>query len=248
VYPDTDVDDGAIGASAGTSGTFDVTGSGTTATDFIYSLDLPPASSNPPLSEIAHANNNVGSFSVTPPSPGPHTLYGYAVDAAGDHSGTFAYPFMAAAHPSSTCTSLSACYNNTGITSDSDMSAGNLDGGGHSFSATDLNNAGWNSGGKITVDGATLTLPSFGTGGHDNVLADNQTVTYSGSGDALVLHRHGDFPARERQQSDDREPVDVRVFGTDRPDQGHRLDHPAGHGRRRQPARVGPAHLRDGHT
>ncbi|WNM29650.1 LamG-like jellyroll fold domain-containing protein [Streptomyces sp. Li-HN-5-11] len=187
LYPNTDDVDSAVGAAAGTTGAFDIDGSGTTATKFVYNLDVPPAKSSPPASETVTASGNKATVKVTPPSPGPHTLYVYAVDGAGDDSGDFAYPFIAAGHAGTTCASLAACYNNVGISSDSNKSQADLDGTGHSFSATDLAGAGWSSGGKITVDGTTLTLPSFGSGQKDNVLAGNQTVTYSGSGSALVF-------------------------------------------------------------
>ena len=115
-------------------------------------------------------------FSLTPPSPGPHTLYGFGADAAGDASGYQAYRFIASPHPHTTCSSLAACYDNTGISPDNNPSAANFDGAGNSFSATDLTNAGWNSGGKLTVDGGTFTLPAYGSGQADNVLAANQII------------------------------------------------------------------------
>ncbi|MGR6972468.1 LamG-like jellyroll fold domain-containing protein [Streptomyces cynarae] len=187
LYPNTDQNDGVVGASAGTTGKFDISGNGTTATKFVYHLDVPPATSNPPSGQYVTTTTNSATVSITPPSPGPHTLYVYSVDGAGDDSGEFAYPFIAAGHPGSACTSLAACFNNTGISSDSNMGQADLDGSGNSLSATDLANAGWTSGGKVTVDGATLTLPSFGSGQKDNLLAGNQTITYSGSGNALVF-------------------------------------------------------------
>jgi hypothetical protein len=115
-------------------------------------------------------------FGLTPPSPGPHTLYGYAADAAGNASGYQTYSFTAAGDPASTCTSLAACYDNTGISLDNNTALANFDGAGNSFSATDLGNAGWNPGGKLTIDGGTFTLPSYGSGLADNVLAANQTI------------------------------------------------------------------------
>ncbi len=191
LYPDTDVTDAAVGATAGTPGKFDITGSGTAATKFIYNLDVPPAKSSPPASETVTASSNAATITVTPPSPGPHTLYVYATDAAGDDSGDFAYPFLAAGHPNTTCTSLTACFDNTGISADSNPSQANLDGAGYSFSQTDLNNAGWSSGSKVTVDGATIALPAFGSGQKDNVLAANQTITLNGTtgltGNGLVF-------------------------------------------------------------
>jgi hypothetical protein len=61
-------------------------------------------------------------------------------------------------------------------TSTGSSGGGNADGGGNSFSLPQLESAGWNPGGKITVDGATFTLPGFGTGSPDNLLAANQTI------------------------------------------------------------------------
>ena len=127
-------------------------------------------------SEVAQLYTS-STVAVTPPSPGPHTLYAYAADAAGDPSGYQAYSFTAAGDPVSTCASLAACYDNTGISPDSNTALANFDGAGNSFSATDLSNAGWASGSKLTVDGGTFTLPKYGTGQADNVLAANQTIT-----------------------------------------------------------------------
>jgi Concanavalin A-like lectin/glucanases superfamily len=52
--------------------------------------------------------------------------------------------------------------------------------GANSFSSEDLTNAGWKSEKKVTVDGATFTLPAFGSGQNDNVLAANQTIGWPG--------------------------------------------------------------------
>jgi len=56
------------------------------------------------------------------------------------------------------------------------------DGGGDNFYAPQLTSAGWDSGGDVTVDGATFTLPSFGSCGADNLLAANQTIGTGGTG------------------------------------------------------------------
>lgn len=185
VYPNTD-QGGGTGAASGTAGTFDVSvASGASATKFVYSVDIPPATSNPPSSQVVSASSNAAKITITPYSPGPHTLWVYAVDAAGDDSGTTGYPFLATGDPGTSCASLSACFDNSGISSDSSPGQADLDGSGNSFSAGDLNSAGWNSAGKLTVNGATFTLPAFGSGQKDNVLAANQTISYSGSGSAL---------------------------------------------------------------
>ncbi len=117
-------------------------------------------------------------LNVTPPSPGPHFLSAYATDAAGDTSGHQTYPFMASADANRTCASLAACFNNTAISPDNNPGLGAVDGI-NSFSATDLTNAGWNSGSQVTVNGATFTLPNYGAGQADNVLAANQTIAYN---------------------------------------------------------------------
>ena len=115
---------------------------------------------------------------ITPAWPGPHNLYAYAVDAAGDQSQTFDYPFLVSMDPSKPCASLAACMNDTASTANPKSTAGNnstIDGV-NALSSTDLGNAGW-TGNSVTVDGATFTLPKFGTGGADNVLAANQTIS-----------------------------------------------------------------------
>ncbi|WP_329134556.1 hypothetical protein OG552_19265 [Streptomyces sp. NBC_01476] len=187
LYPNTD-QDGVAGAPAGTLGHFSIaTSGGTSATKFVWSVDIPPATSNPPAAQTVTASANAATIPVTPYSPGPHTLWVYAVDAAGDDSGTTGYPFLATGDAATTCASLAACADNTGISSDTNTAQADMDGSGDSLSATDLANAGWTSGGKVTVDGATFTLPAFGSGQKDNVLAANQTVTYGGSGNALEI-------------------------------------------------------------
>ncbi|OIV39499.1 hypothetical protein BIV57_00140 [Mangrovactinospora gilvigrisea] len=186
-YPDAD-NGGAVGAAAGTEGYFAAQSSGTTRVqEFVFSLDVPPPTTNPPNADVTLASGNAGAMYETPPSPGPHTVWVYAVDDAGDISGTSAYRFVAAGDASTTCSSLASCYDNTGISPDSDPSKADLDGSGDSFSATDLAGAGWASGGKATINGTTFTLPAFGSGQADNVLAHNQTVNFTGSGSALTF-------------------------------------------------------------
>jgi hypothetical protein len=124
-------------------------------------------------------NTNNANITITPPYAGPHTLYIYAVDAAGDVSGATSYPFTAVGHATTSCDSLALCYNNTAISPDGNPALANADGSGHSLSATDLTNAGWTTGSNVIIDGANLTLPAFGSGQKDNVIAANQTVTYS---------------------------------------------------------------------
>ncbi|MGW1758824.1 hypothetical protein [Streptomyces mirabilis] len=88
----------------------------------------------------------------------------------------------------------SGCLNNAATsTFTSTTSPADADGSGNSFNAADLTStAGWQSGKTVTVDGATITLPKFGTGTYDNMLASGQTITVPSSGavntgDAVVF-------------------------------------------------------------
>lgn len=189
-YPDLD-NGGGMGTSAGVPGYFTFTDTGSTATKFYFNLDVPPPQTNPPASMVATASGNEAYVQITPPSPGPHTLWVTAVDAAGDTSASMAsYRFEANydAIPNGqlvpiqrVCTSFANCRNNIAVSDNSSMSQGNADGnakGSASFSAEDLAAAGWTADGRVTVDGANFTLPSWGTGVSDNVLAANQALTY----------------------------------------------------------------------
>ncbi|MFJ7899765.1 hypothetical protein ACIQ6V_04490 [Streptomyces sp. NPDC096198] len=124
---------------------------------------------------------------MTPPAPGTHTLYAYAVDAAGNVSAQQQYEFTALGHAAKTYASLPAAFNNTAVTDDGNHTTGDADGYGATLSLQDLKAAGWQPGGKITVDGAPFTLPNFGSSAGDNVMAANQTIRMNGSGQALVF-------------------------------------------------------------
>lgn len=118
-------------------------------------------------------------------------------------SGTSAQPPRTASHSTRspaaaqlTCAidDTSGCLNNTATsTFTTTTSPADADGSGNSFDAADLTRtAGWRSGKTVTIDGATITLPKFGTGSYDNMLASGQTVTLPGSGvvntgDAVVI-------------------------------------------------------------
>ncbi|MFD7883580.1 LamG-like jellyroll fold domain-containing protein [Streptomyces bauhiniae] len=88
--------------------------------------------------------------------------------------------------PALTCTinTTSSCQNNTATsTFTTTTSPADADGSGNSINAADLTStAGWQSGKTVTVDGASVALPKFGTGTYDNMLASGQTVTVPGSG------------------------------------------------------------------
>lgn len=176
-YPDAD-NGGGFGPAAGTLATFTLTNTGTAATKFVYGLDQPPPTDNPPASQTVPASGNSGTVQLKAPSAGPHTLWVASLDVANDASSVAGYSFLASGHAGTTCASLTACFNNTAISADTAMASGHADGTA-SYSAADLSAAGWTSGGTVTVNGAALTLPAFGSGQPDNVLAANQTVTFN---------------------------------------------------------------------
>ncbi|MCM2419638.1 hypothetical protein [Streptomyces sp. RKAG293] len=202
------------GAAAGTPGTFTASvnpgTSNNTAAKFVYGLDAQPPTSNPPATQTVNAVNNSAPIPVTPPGPGTHTLWVYAVDGAGNASAMYSYEFIAMGHAPRTYPSLQAAFNNTAVSSNSTPGAANADADGQSLSLQDLQAADWQPGGKLTVDGATFTLPAFGSGAADNVMAANQTIGMNGvSGNALVFlatSTHG-YTASDLNPADHSSPV-----------------------------------------
>ncbi|MEU6509729.1 LamG-like jellyroll fold domain-containing protein [Streptomyces sp. NPDC046942] len=88
--------------------------------------------------------------------------------------------------PALTCAinTTSSCLNNTATsTFTTTTSTADADGSGNSINSPDLTStSGWQSGRTVTVDGANVTLPKFGAGTYDNMLASGQTLTFPGSG------------------------------------------------------------------
>ncbi|HWG62717.1 MAG TPA: glycoside hydrolase family 3 C-terminal domain-containing protein [Streptosporangiaceae bacterium] len=89
--------------------------------------------------------------------------------------------------------SLTSTFDNPGISDDANPTAGNLDGGGDSYSAQALTTAGFSPGATITHDGLTFTWPSAASGKPDNAVAAGQTFAMSGSGNTLGLLGTGDY-------------------------------------------------------
>jgi hypothetical protein len=87
------------------------------------------------------------------------------------------------------CQSLSAAFDNTGITADSSPGGGNFDGGGLSYSDSGLPAPG----STVTVGTVNLTWPSATSGAADNVIAEGQTIDLSGSGSALAFLGAADY-------------------------------------------------------
>ncbi|MBE1573793.1 NEW3 domain-containing protein [Amycolatopsis roodepoortensis] len=92
--------------------------------------------------------------------------------------------------------SLSAAYGNVGVTDAAHVAVGDIDGGGSSFRAEGLAEAGLKPGAGFSALGARLTWPVTGAGQKDNVLASGQTIEVRGSGTKLVLTGTGTGTAK----------------------------------------------------
>ncbi|MGH3158738.1 MAG: hypothetical protein ACRDNF_19485 [Streptosporangiaceae bacterium] len=192
----------------GTSLSFTITQSDT-AQEFVWGLDTtPPTTGTIPAGQVCNATSATcklsggkATLTINATAPGPHILWVYQRDAAGNDSGfatgalsgsveTFdvkgdAGVSYASGTPGSSLESnfLAArgagqSYDNTMISSTSGASCGATtgDGQGTDFAAGELTSAGWDSGQPVTVNGTSFTLPSFGSCQPDNVLAANQTI------------------------------------------------------------------------
>ncbi|MFF0010872.1 hypothetical protein [Streptomyces sp. NPDC005374] len=200
-------EDAAGTTAAGTAGKFtlsvDPGTNGNNAAKFLYGLDAAPPTSNTPAAQTATASNNTATITETPVAPGTHTLYVNAVDSAGNVSAQQQYEFTAIGHATKTYSSLQAAFNNTATTDDSNRTTADADGVGSSLSLQTLKAAGWQPGGKITVDGATFTLPNFGSTSGDNVLAANQTIQMNNvGGQALVFLGYSTYGSVGSQHQD----------------------------------------------
>ena len=83
--------------------------------------------------------------------------------------------------------SLSAAFDNVGISAAASPATADLDGLGNSFVAEDLAAAGWSPGAAATVDGTRLTMPDAAPGSPDNVVAAGQGIRLSGAASALTF-------------------------------------------------------------
>ncbi|MET9931261.1 MULTISPECIES: NEW3 domain-containing protein [unclassified Streptomyces] len=102
-------------------------------------------------------------------------------DGAGSATGTRTQ------HSGTPLANLAAAYNNVGVTDESDTAPGNYDGGGNSFSAQKLADAGLRPGGTVNALGAELRWPDVPSGTRNNVSAAGQAVALSGTGSRLVF-------------------------------------------------------------
>jgi len=134
-------------------------------------------------------------WSITVPagaSPGSYELSAQATfqDAKGKGTGSVIDSAVSVSVPFQ---SLNAAFNNPGISDDSNPTAGNLDGGGSSYSAQALAGAGLTAGATVTHDGLTFTWPNVLPGTPDNIVAGGQAITLSGTGSTLGFLGTGDY-------------------------------------------------------
>ena len=181
------------------------------AVKFVWDLDQQPPTTSVPAglqctatsSSCKVSASGAATLQVPVPSAGPHDVWVYAVDAAGNKSA----PIQALApglsvtvngtdSPPAACSVAtfsaalaSPCGNKMISDSTSGSGSANGDGGGNALPYSELVSAGWARNGKVTADGSTFVLPNFGPSGsgNDNVLASGQTISLPGQGSALVF-------------------------------------------------------------
>ncbi|HEY3904845.1 MAG TPA: glycoside hydrolase family 15 protein [Streptosporangiaceae bacterium] len=91
----------------------------------------------------------------------------------------------ASAAPRGSLPTLEQAFNNVGITSAGNATAGNFDGIGESFSDTGLAADALSPGEPLLHDGLAISWPDVAPGQPDNVIADGQTIALTGSGSTL---------------------------------------------------------------
>ncbi|MEV0323115.1 putative Ig domain-containing protein [Streptomyces sp. NPDC050659] len=91
----------------------------------------------------------------------------------------------AAGAAAASCTSLSACYDNVGISLDSNPAMADFDRHGNSFSDEALTAAGAARGATVDSAGMRFTFPDVPVGASDNTVAQGQTIDLSGAADKL---------------------------------------------------------------
>jgi beta-glucosidase len=206
---------GFLGASQNGTATGSVTVNYADGTSQTYSLNMAdwyansPAVGNDLLTTTSSWNfqsNSLGPhpvsvyFASVPLAPGKQVSSVTLPTVAGA-GGTTAMHIFAMAVGNGTPTtgapysSLSAAYDNVGITDNSDPAPGNFDGTGDSFSSEALaagTPTALTPGGQATFGGTTFTWPSA-VGTPDDVIADGQTIDVSGSGTDLGFLGAGAF-------------------------------------------------------
>lgn len=169
------------------------------ATEVVFGLDGVPSDSDPSPSEVkslADSSDSGGyataaTVTVTVPDAGEHAVYAYVKDESGAVSQVLEtddtgiqdpVTFSVASDPATTYADFADALDNQMI-SDSTAGSGDADadGAGNSIPETGLEAAGWEPStsaapSTVTADGATFTMPEYGSKANDNVLAANQVI------------------------------------------------------------------------
>ena len=141
---------------------------------------------------IPPGKSATATFTVTPPASVP----------GGPAQLTAVASYSAAGSPGSQCTphtlvssitvqvpfsSLSAAFDDAGISADDNTGAGNLDGSGYSLSANALAAAGATPGASLSFDGLSFTWPNAAPGAPDNAESAGQVIPLTGTGTELGI-------------------------------------------------------------
>jgi len=150
------------------------------------------ATSPSTFSSVAAGQSAQTTWAVTPPAgaqPGSNQLVATATFTVASSQRSVS----AVATTSVPYQSLTGTFANPGISDDTNTTAGNLDGGGFSYSAQALAAVGLTPGAAITHDGLNFTWPNAAPGTADNVVAGGQTFAMTGSGATLGFLGTGDY-------------------------------------------------------
>ncbi len=198
------------------------------ASTFEWALNAPPVSG---AETQETAVNGTYTLTIIAGSPGPDQVDAYANCSNNvNPTTTGAATYSVNPDPALSCASWTAamtddCTNSAGTVVkenfDNSMLSGGSgscgatagDGGGRQINEAQLADQGWKPSGNVTVDGASFTLPAFGSCATDNVLAADQTITTGGQGSAMVFLATSTNSFAE-MPSGSGEPGD-QVFGSD---------------------------------
>ena len=217
------------GQTVGSKISFTITqSSGDTASEFVFGIDaMPQVGGTIPATRLCSTSaaetycskitGGSATLTIGVPSPGPHNVWVYEIDAGGNDSGStngapgngqtttyegaedspVSYVGSGDSLQQNFDTAMddaSHSFGNTMISKEANLSDGaSADGSNDSIDENELQGtggAGWDHGATVTVDGATFTLPGFGssTSGPDNLMAARQTLgADNAQGSALVF-------------------------------------------------------------
>jgi hypothetical protein len=143
-------------------------------------IHLTPSSGTLHLAPGSQAVQPVDATVASDITDGDHIIHFDFTDDRGHH-------VSSADQDVSLAPSLDKVFNNTGITDDADPSAGAFGSSGKTYSAQALAAVGITPGGTVSYDGTTFTWPNVAPGTPDNVEANGQPISVSGTGSKLAF-------------------------------------------------------------